>query len=184
MIKAQKIFIPVVVCLMLFISAQANGQRSRQYFSYGNLQGVKRYGVSINYFDDYSKGGAIDYLKIYRNRNYWKYTLQYRERIADTEEATSFQLQLTHGNHLRQLGRRTFTRFIIGPEVGYEKKKSLLMDEQKDFIFAGVHIGFEIEYFLTRKLVFYTSAMQYGQVYLHNIRADYLFNAGLRLSIF
>jgi hypothetical protein len=49
MIKAQKIFIPVVVCLMLFISAQANGQRSRQYFSYGNLQGVKRYGVSINY---------------------------------------------------------------------------------------------------------------------------------------
>lgn len=177
--------IRILLFLILVIAAvnSTYGQRSLQQFSYGNLQGVRRYGVSANYFDNYEKGGAIDYLKIKRNRNYLKYTLQYRQRITSTEESLTFHFQVSHGDHIRQFGKRIFTRFLIGPELGYENKKSLLMDEQKDFVFAGLHLGLEAEVFLSQRIVFYTSAMQYGHVYIQNIRTDWLLNAGLRLSL-
>lgn len=181
--KNRKIIKTVMVSLAIILCTGVNAQRSRQYFSYGNIQGVKRYGLSVNYFADYGKGGGIDYLKIHRNRNYVKYTLQYRERNAQTEDVMSLHLQLSYGNHLQQFGRRTFIRFLIGPELGYEKKTSLLMDEKREFMFGGIHAGLEIEYFLSRRLVFFVSGVQYGHVYMRQVRTDYLINSGLRLSI-
>lgn len=169
--------------LALSSLGKISGQHFRQAYSYGNLQGVKRIGVSANYFNHYKNGFEVNYLKVGRNRNYMKYALQYREKETNTEESTSFHFQLTHGKYFKQVGNRMFLRFLIGPELGYEIKESLLMDEQKKFFFGGFHVGMEAEFFLTKKLVIYGSGVQYGHMYVQRLRTDWLLNAGLRLSL-
>lgn len=179
----MKYIYTILSFLVLSGFGQLYGQYYRQAYSYGNLQGVKRIGVSVNYFDHHRKGIEANYLKIGRNRNYLKFALQYREKETHTEESVTFHLQLTHGKYFKQLGNRMFLRFLIGPELGYEIKESLLMDEEKSFFFAGFHVGAEAEFFLTKKLVIYGSGVQYGHMYVQRLRTDWLLNAGLRLSL-
>lgn len=173
----------ILLLLLITIVNEIMAQRSRQAFSHANLQGVERFGVSINYFDNYVKGGAVEYLRVGRNHNYNKYTLQYRERETETEQSQTLHLQFTHGSFMGQVGSRFFGRWLFGPEIGYEMKESLLIEETRDFFFAGFHVGWGFEYFLTRRVILHASAMQYGHFYLQNVRTDWLLNGGVRISL-
>jgi hypothetical protein len=181
--KKLKIALCFISIFLLLIQFNAKGQITRS-ITFGNLQGVKRYGVAATYFNDYEKGLAVDRIIVKRGKNYHKISVHYREKTGDSEKNTSITGRYSFGNYFGQWGKRIYFRGLVGPEIGYEEKQSLLMDEKKSFPFFGIHVGLEMEYFISKRFIFFLETSEYSHYYLSNIRLDWLATGGIRMNIF
>jgi len=172
----KRLFLTLFVCA---IAVSSFGQRG---FSYGNLQGVTRFGVNYQYQNNWDKSAAIDYITIGRNKNFTRWGLGYMEKTSATEQSTSVRGTLSFAKYLGKAGKRLYFRGFFGPEMGYEWKKSLMVDDKKNFFFIGGHVGFETEYFITKSIILYVGAEEYSHYYSSQLRLNWNTFGGIRFS--
>lgn len=167
---------------MVCCSIYSMGQRLNNKFSYSNLKGVTRIGAFVPYELDLVQSGGIEYVKVLRNKKTVTYSLSYLELDKDLETASKINFNLSFGGYLCNVGKRNYMRITIGPEAGYEWKKSKIIEDHKNFFYFGISAGFENEFFISRHIIIPIGVKQSGHYYLSNARTFTTVYAGLRFT--
>lgn len=172
----------LIIFSLMLVCVFANAQRLSNKYTYSNLKGVSRFGFYIPLQSDWQESFAVDYIKVLGRKNYTKYSFNYLNLENNNEKSTKIYLNYDYGNHLATWMKSIYIRGLIGPELGYEWKKSKIIDADEKFIFIGARIGLDCEIFLTKNILIPISITQNAHYYLKNIRTRTQISSGIRLT--